>query len=408
VSVQTNPAPTVSVVDRIGERFIDADNHYYEPEDAFTRHLASEAAAARPFRWITDEQGHRRLLVAGQLYRRIVNPTFDPVARPGYLLEMYAANGVLDYSRTGESNEPIRLEYRDREERIAVMDRDDVEQIWLFPTLAMNVEQMLRDDVALTTAALQSFNRWLDDDWGFDHRGRIHAVPLFSLADVEWAIGELEWALARGTRLLHVRACSVPGERRGRSLADPAFDRFWARANEAGLTIAIHSGDTGMFERSAEWGDLANPPTHLTTRFQLVYRDGREVFEAVADLILHGLFDRFPRLRVVSVEMGSSWCAPLLSSLRKVSKRREFGRSTGDPVETFRRHVYVSPYPEEDLEEIVQVMSARRVVFGSDWPHPEGVARPADFFASTGSLTDHELRSIARDNTLELMRPPTW
>ena len=153
---------------------------------------------------------------------------------------------------------------------------------------------------------------------------------------------------------------------------------------------------------------MANPPTHLTTRFQLVYRDGREIFEAVADLILHGLFDRFPNLRVVSVEMGSSWCAPQLSSLQKVSKRREFGRSTGDPVEIFRRHVYVSPYPEEDLEAIVEVMSARRVVFGSDWPHPEGVARPADFFASTGSLTDDEVRCIARDNTLELMRPPTW
>jgi predicted TIM-barrel fold metal-dependent hydrolase len=125
-------------------------------------------------------------------------------------------------------------------------------------------------------------------------------------------------------------------------------------------------------------------------------------------MILHGLFDRFPRLRVVSVEMGASWCAPLLASLQKVSRRREFGRSTGHPVETFRRHVYVSPYPEEDLEDVVQVMTADRVVFGSDWPHPEGVARPAEFFARTGALTDDELRRIARENALELMRPPTW
>jgi predicted TIM-barrel fold metal-dependent hydrolase len=399
---------SATIVERIGSGLVDADNHYYEPEDAFTRHLAPPVAAAKPFRWITDERGQRRLLVAGQLYRRIVNPTFDPVARPGHLLELYETEGVLDYSRTGESNEPIRPEYRDRGQRLAVMDRDQVEQIWLFPTLAMNVEQMIRDDVALTTAALRAFNRWLDEDWGFDHLGRIHAVPLFSLADVDWAVDELEWALDRRTRLLHVRACPVPGDKRGRSLADPAFDAFWARANEAGLTIAIHSGDTGMFERAAEWGDMANPPTHLTTRFQLVYRDGREVFETVADMILHGLFDRFPRLRVVSVEMGASWCAPLLASLQKVSKRREFGRSTGRPVETFRRHVYVSPYPEEDLEDVVQVMTADRVVFGSDWPHPEGVARPAEFFARTGALTDDELRRIARENALELMRLPTW
>jgi predicted TIM-barrel fold metal-dependent hydrolase len=106
--------------------------------------------------------------------------------------------------------------------------------------------------------------------------------------------------------------------------------------------------------------------------------------------------------------MGSAWCAPLIESLHKVGKRREFGRSSGDPVETFRRHVFVSPYPEEDLEEVVRTMSADRVVFGSDWPHPEGVALPADFFARTGMLSDRELLRIARDNALGLMRPPAW
>ncbi|MEO5837905.1 MAG: amidohydrolase family protein [Acidimicrobiales bacterium] len=393
---------------RIGAPLVDADNHYYETEDAFTRHLAADMARQKPFRWITDDGGQRRLLVAGQLYRRIVNPTFDPVARPGYLLALYEQEGVLDYSRTGESNEPIRPEYRDRVRRLEIMDRDDVEQIWLFPTLAMNVEQILRHDVAMTAAALRSFNRWLEEEWGFDYQGRIHAVPLFSLCDPQVAVDELRWAMDRGTRLIHVRACPVPGGPRGRSLADPEFDEFWALANEGGLTITVHSGDTGMFERAAEWGDLKDPPTHLTTRFQLVFRDGREVFEAVADMILHGLFARFPRLRVVSVEMGSSWCAPLLDSLSKVRKRREFGLSGGDPVETFRQHVYVSPYPEESLEEVARIMTPDRVVFGSDWPHPEGVARPSDFFAATGSLSDRELTRIARDNALDLMRAPTW
>jgi predicted TIM-barrel fold metal-dependent hydrolase len=126
-------------------------------------------------------------------------------------------------------------------------------------------------------------------------------------------------------------------------------------------------------------------------------------------MILHGLFARFPRLRVVSVEMGASWCAPLLDSLSKVRKRREFGvAGGGDPVETFRRHVFVSPYPEESLEEVVRTMTPERVVFGSDWPHPEGVARPTDFFAETGSLSDLALARIARDNALDLMRAPTW
>ena len=118
-----------SIVRRIGARQVDGDNHYYETEDAFTRHLEPGVAGAKPFRWITDDSGHRLLLVAGRLYRRIVNPTFDPVAQPGYLLALYEREGVLDYSRTGESNEPIRAEYRDRGRRLAIMDRDDVDQI---------------------------------------------------------------------------------------------------------------------------------------------------------------------------------------------------------------------------------------------------------------------------------------
>lgn len=395
----TDPAADVA---RAGG-FVDADNHYYEAEDAFTRHLPSEWAKQKPFRWVTDDDGRRKLLVAGRMLRRISNPDFGEVAKPGYLQEVYKNDGVLDYSRTGESNEPVRLEYRDRDARLATMDERGVQRIWLFPTLAVNIEQMIRDDVPLTVAAMRAFNRWLDEDWGFAYQDRIYAAPLLSLADPQAAVDELQWVLDRGARLIHLRACPVPGGPKGRSYADPLFGEFWDLANSAGVTVAFHTGDAGMFERASEWGDLADPPTHLTSRFQQVFRDGREIFEAVADFILHGLLEAHPNIRVATIELGAAWCRPLLEGLTKVNRRKDMWRSSEDPVEVFRRHIFVSPYPEEDLNEVVDLLSSDRVLFGSDWPHPEGVDMPVEFFEGA-DLDPSDYRKIARDNALELLR----
>jgi predicted TIM-barrel fold metal-dependent hydrolase len=406
----TATAPLAQTHDRprpIVEGLVDADNHYYEPADAFTRHLPRDLEKRRPFRWVRDERDRPRFVVDGRVFRRIVDPTFDPVARPGLLVEMFKNEGYTDYARTGDGLEPIRPEYRDRRARLEVMDQFGVDKIWLFPTLAVNIEQMIKNDAALTVGALRAFNRWLDEDWGFSHHERLYAVPLLSLIDVDAAIDELEWVLDRGARLIHLRACPIPGGNRGRSFCDPAFDRFWARVNEAGVTIAIHSADTGVMERCADWGDMADPPTHLTSRFQLVVRDGREIYEAVADMILHGLFERFPRLRVVSVEMGSHWCGYLLHNLEKVRRRGEAGRTCDDPVELFRHHVFVEPYPEENLAELLGVMTADRVVFGSDWPHPEGTETPAAYFDEVTGISDGDLALIMRENALSLLHPPT-
>jgi len=392
-------------ISALGLGLVDADNHYYEPADAFTRHLPR--AFANSFRWVTLDNGARRLLVRGQLQRGIINPTFDPVAKPGALQEMFKNEGSFDYSRSGDDLEPLRVEYQDREARLAAMDRQGVDRVWMFPTLAVAIEHLLFDDTALHCAALRAFNRWLDEDWGLDHLGRIHAVPCFTLADVEWAVEELEWALSRGARLIHMISAPVPGGPHGRSPASPELDPFWARVDEAGVTVTLHSCDAGYYgQQSVHWGEMAAPPTHLITRFQMVTCMYRPVQDTIAALILHGLFERFPRIRVISVENGSFWVEFLLKNLAKVRHRQDFGQTHTDPVELFHRHVYVEPFDEEDLAHIVRVMGPDRVVFGSDWPHPEGTAQPVDFFDGRQAVSDDDLRLIARDNAVALMTEP--
>src|SRR4029453_2304750 len=115
------------------------------------------------------------------------------------------------------------------------------EAIFLFPTQGVGLEQAVRHSAEITHATLEAFNRWLRDDWGFAYRGRLFAAPMFSLMDLDRAVRELEWALAEGARVIHVRPAPVPQPGGSCSPADPRFDPLWARVAEAGLPLAVHA-----------------------------------------------------------------------------------------------------------------------------------------------------------------------
>ena len=113
------------------------------------------------------------------------------------------------------------------------------------------------DEAALpaeSDAVLRAFNRWLEDDWGVNFQGRIFAAPYISLADVDWAIEELEWALANDARIINMRASSVIAPDGRRSLGHPLHDPFWQRLNDSGITVCIHSGDAGYGFMLDYWG----------------------------------------------------------------------------------------------------------------------------------------------------------
>jgi predicted TIM-barrel fold metal-dependent hydrolase len=73
------------------------------------------------------------------------------------------------------------------------------------------------------------------------------------------------------------------------------------------------------------------------------------------------------------------------------------------PSEYLKRHVFVSPWPDEDIGAIVRCMGAERVLFGSDFPHPEGCREPRDFAGSLPELPEREVRRILRDNLESLL-----
>ncbi len=386
----------------LGYRAFDADHHYYEHEEAFTRHI-DPRMKKRCMDWALVN-GRRRLLVGGKINRFIPNPTFDPVARPGSLDEYFRGKNpeAKDIRELFGELDPINPAYRDRDARIALLDTQNIEGAFFFPTLGVGMEESLKGDPEACVAAFQAFNRWIEEDWGFAYQKRIYAAPYISLIDVDAAIGELEFALERDARLVCMRAGPIAHPRGTCSPGDVRFDPFWARVNEAGITVAYHSGDAGYNKFADEWGVGGEFKAFEYDTLRMCLSPN-PIRDTMAALVCHGVFERHPGLRIATIESGSSWVRPLLASFKKTYGQMPTSFAT-DPIEQFRRHIWVSPYYEDDLEGLKSDIDASHVLFGSDYPHAEGLAEPTDFIHDLKGYDEDEVRLVMRENAMGLLQ----
>lgn len=387
----------------LGYAPFDCDNHYYEALDAFTRHL-DPRLGPRCVQWC-EIDGRRYHVVGGRISRAVTNPTFDPVAPPGAMHDYFRGNpdgkNPMEFLA---AREPIHPAYRDREERVATLDRQSLSAVWMFPTLAMLYEELLRHDPQAVAFTFQAFNRWLAEDWGFGYRDRIFAAPYISLADLDWACAELEWALGEGARAIVMRAAAPTTETGQCSPFDSRFDPFWARIDEAGITVVIHAGDSGY--SSNGYAD-----DRFSARFSGGWKPSLKSFaieRAAADFVITSvferIFDRFPGVRMASVENGSGFLPDAIRKLGSTHAKMP-GYFDTHPVETLRRHWWINPFWEDDPGEVVELMGADRVIFGSDWPHIEGMPQPLDYVSELEGFDDADRRRILLDNVTGLNTP---
>jgi predicted TIM-barrel fold metal-dependent hydrolase len=384
-------------------RLFDADNHYYETRDCFTRHMPKRLQA-RAIRVTSDARGRDRIFVGEKPFTFLEDWSFTHANRPGALRELLRQKDYRDLA--SRNAQLISPEFRQRAARLALMDAQGLEAAFLFPTLAVCVEHFMKDDPEQLYANVHSFNEWLDEEWGFAYQGRIYGAPLLSLRDGERAVAELDFVLAKGARVVSLR----PGPAFGRSPADPCFDPFWARVNEAGVCVAFHIGESGYNELfSTAFGEAANPSSHKQSAFQwsCFYGD-RPIMDTVAALVFGNLFGRFPNVRIASIENGSLFVPYLMAVMDKMGGMGRNGPWPGGrirekPSAIIRRHLFVSPYHEEDIPALARTLGASQVLFGSDYPHPEGLAEPAQFAEEIAELPEAEQRMILRDNALRLV-----
>jgi predicted TIM-barrel fold metal-dependent hydrolase len=379
----------------------DADNHLYETRDAFTRHLPDRYKGAIDY---VEVRGRTKIMIRGTVSEYIPNPTFDVVARPGAQEEYFRYGNPEGKSFREIFGEPMRSipAFREPGPRIELMDEQGIDRALMFPTLASLLEERMRDDPELTHAVIHSLNQWMHETWTFNYQDRIFPTPVITLPIVERAIEELEWVVERGAKVVLIRPAPVPGYRGPRSFGLPEFDPFWQKVVEAGVLVAMHSSDSGYDRFANEWiGSDCEMLPFKPQAFRMLW-SWRPVEDAVAALVCDGALSRFPQLKVAVIENGSSWTEPLLNRLADTYKKlpQDF---LEDPVEVIKRQIYISPFWEEDLGALAELIGVDQVLFGSDYPHPEGLADPASYMNELAGLPDESIRKIMGGNLAQLM-----
>ena len=385
-------------------RMIDADGHYYEPDDCFTRHIEAEHREAT-VRVVRGDDGLGRVYVGGARTFMSVMPG-DYASAPGALQGLFSGEVADGFTHREVINAKDHPAFIDRDARLALMDAQGIEASLMLPTLAVAVEQDLAHDVALTYASLRSFNRWLEEDWGYGADGRIFGVPMLSLLDLDEALVELARMMDAGARVVHLR----PGPVGGRSPADPCFDPFWSTVTEAGVGVVFHVSNSGYNAAFGSlWSEDPANPSHAQSPLQwALCNTERPIVDTLIALTLHNLFGRHPGVRVISIENGSGWLRALLKTVDKAAALGRRGPMIGGqlparPSEALAEHLWICPFPEDDVVDLIDALGAEHVLFGSDYPHPEGLREPADFAALLDGCDEATTRRVLRTNTAELL-----
>ncbi len=386
----------------LGYPVYDADNHLYEPKEALLSHLPKKFRKDVQY---VEVNGRTKLALCGQISDYIPNPTFDVVAAPGSHEKWYrAANHEgLSLRELSGTPEKCRDAYRAPEPRMQLMDQQGLDATLMFPTLASAIEERMSHDHELVHAVIHSLNEWLFDVWGFNHQGRIFSTPIVTLMDVDLAVKEFEYCLERGARTVLVRPAPVPSYRGSRSFGFPEFDPFWARVNESGIFVSMHASDSGYDKIARMWqGGSEFRPFEPDAFKMMLGFSSRSIADAMAALICHGVFDRHPKLKIACIENGCSWVMGLFDRFTHVMGQmpKDFKQH---PHEAFRKHIWVAPFYEEPIGELARLITPEHVLFGSDFPHPEGLANPTDFLNELVDFSPADQRKIMGSNLKGLL-----
>jgi predicted TIM-barrel fold metal-dependent hydrolase len=377
----------------------DADNHLYENRDALTKFLPDEYKGIVRY---VDIDGRTKLAIQDKISDYIPNPTFNRVAVPGGA-GMDITKGGEGFNRPGAGAGfgkmvamPSLDAFFDPEPRLELMKEMGIDRTLLWPTLASALEERMANDPDAVCAVIHALNQWMHEHWTFVYSDAIFSTPIVSLAagnDV--AIRELEWIAERGARIFLIRVAPVPTWKGRKSFALPEFDPFWERVRELDLVVGMHSGDAGYNRYTNEWEGLGDKEMVITAKskarqsspaFLALSSEKDNLVDAMASIIGHGLATRFPELKFMPVEFASSWIRPFYAKLQRTYDSAPV-LFDENPVEVFNRNVWVHAFHEPDPKGLLEIgIPADHVMFGSDFPHPEGMEDPLAYSAVVADL----------------------
>jgi predicted TIM-barrel fold metal-dependent hydrolase len=369
----------------------DADSHLMELDDCLDAHFEPSRLAA--FHASPGYQAAlRRNLRPGRSHEAHADPGFRAGVDANILLRKnYEAHGAFIAA-----------------DRPHALDLLGFASQLVFTTFCLgNFGLDQGDDNALCYAAADAHNRMMTAFCAVD--ARLLATAYVPLEDFDRARDCAALAIRLGAKALMVP--SKCPQRHGPSHV--ALDAVWAQAQEAGLPVLFHVG-----------GEEKMNPVYKANGLPAVpdFHGGDDNFTAVsympiptavmqtlATLIFDGVFDRFPRLKWGTIELGGAWLPGWMRAMDSAAhafRRNEtrLQRLSAQPSEIARRQLRVAPYPHEDTGWIVAQAGEQMALFSSDYPHVEGGRAPLKRFdESLQGCTPQAVQRFYAGNFIDLM-----
>ena len=383
---------------RLPYETFDADNHLYENRDALTKYIPRAYDGIIKY---VDVNGRTKVAINDVISDYIPNPTFARVAVPGGFGQDVTTGMRSTAGKTIEGQKvramPGLDAFFDPEPRLELMKDMGIDRSLLWPTLASVVEERLASDPDAACVVVHALNEWLHEHWTYVYSDALYTTPIISLAVLDRAMDELEVVAERGARIFLIRVAPVPTWKGRRSFALPEFDPFWEEVQRLDIVVGMHSGDPGYQRYVNEWegfpAEMLPFKAQGSPAFQAMASEKVVIHDAMASVIGHGLATRFPRLKFMPVEFQAEWIRPFIHRIQAAYERSPV-LFDEDPFEVFKRNIYVHIFHEPDPQELIDLgLPADRLMFGSDFPHPEGIADPLAYSEVVGNLKpeDQEL-----------------
>ena len=378
---------------------IDADGHILEPPDLWERYLEPKYRD-RALRIRVGDDGREFLEIDGKK-SVLSGPTL--LASLGGMKKLQAMGEKIEgfnagrrellLSRAAEQRQIFAsLEFSEREtylsgcafgamdmhERLELVEREGMAKVVLYPTLGLLWEAELFD-VELSSAYCRAYNRWIAE-FCRNSGGRLVPIAHLSLGDPAEAARELERAVKEGCKGAFVCPFTITRKPHGH----PDHDVVFAAVQDLAVPLAIHPTleppAWGVHQRfdNMEWAD-----------WYLDLFAAQGVPQAFATLFQYGVFDRFPRLRVVILESGAGWIGYWLDRADAIYRRTALGGTVQlkeRPSSYFKRQCYISADPDErSIAAMTRLVGEDRFFWASDYPHPD---HPGDYLEELRGMVE--------------------
>jgi len=333
---------------------IDADGHVLEPPSLWEDYLEARYQD-RAMRIQVGDDGFEYLEINGKPSERTTHGS----------LGMLGAMGELDAFPSPERRYADHIPFGagDPGERIALLERENLEKTVLYPTIGLLWECEVTDP-EITLAYQRAYNRWIAD-FCRDSGGRLVPIAHLSLLDPEGSADELERAVADGCRGGFV----APYTHTQKPHGHPDHDALWSRGVALDVPLAIHPTFEPFWAAPVRFKRIGRAREFF---YNVMLKQG--VQQAFLSMIALGALDRFPSLRLGILEAGAGWIGSFLDRADAVAETMA-GMMVGlerPPTQYFSDQCFISGDPDEKaLSYVIDHVGADCFMWATDYPHPD-------------------------------------